>query len=43
MTTGKEGCHTQPFSKAKNKFMPNNTKERERRGIKEEKNKEKKA
>jgi hypothetical protein len=43
LTTGKEGCHTQPFSKAKNKFMPNNTKERERRGIKEEKNKEKKA
>lgn len=43
MTTEKEGCHTQPFNKAKNKFMLNNTKERERKGIKEEKNKEKKA
>ena len=33
----------QPFNKANNKFMLNNTKERERKGIKEEKNKEKKA
>lgn len=33
----------QPFNKAKNKLMLNNTKERERKGIKEEKNKEKKT
>jgi len=44
LTTEKEGCYMQPLSKAKNKFVLNNTKEKERKeGIKEEKNKDMKA